>query len=238
MPKHAVVDHDEWLTKRKELLAREKELTRLRDELSEARRALPWKLVDKDYVFDTSTGPRTLAALFDGRSQLLTYHFMFGPDWEAGCPSCSFWADNFERNIVHLAQRDITLLCVSRAPLAKLEAYRKRMNWTFDWVSSAGNDFNQDFHVSFDPEERGRGTVYYNYGTTHFPSDEAPGISAFILDDDGKVYHTYSAYARGLDTLNSAYHLMDLAPKGRNEGGLDFPMAWVRRHDEYPKEKS
>ena len=178
-------------------------------------------------------GARTLAELFDGRPQLLIYHFMFGPDWEAGCPSCSFWADNYDRNVIHLAHRDITLIAVSRAPLEKLEAYKKRMGWSFTWASSYENDFNWDYDVSFNPEDADNGGVYYNYEKTEFPSGEGPGLSAFYRDEDGSVYHTYSTFARGLDMFNAAYHLMDAAPLGRNEGELPYTQAWVRRRDEY-----
>ena len=233
MSQHPIVDHPQWIAERKALLAREKEFTRLRDELSAARRALPWEPVEKPYSFETVEGKRTLAELFEGRRQLLVYHFMFGPDWEAGCPSCSFWADNFERNVVHLAHRDITMIAVSRAPLAKLESYKKRMGWTFTWASSHGADFNWDYQVSFARDDAEAGNVVYNYEKCAFPSDEGPGLSAFIRGDDGTVYHTYSTFARGLDMLNTAYHLMDVAPLGRNEAGLEHTMAWLRRRDEY-----
>jgi predicted dithiol-disulfide oxidoreductase (DUF899 family) len=233
MTKHSVVDHKIWLQKRTELLAREKEFTQLRDELSAARRELPWEEVSKLYKFATADGQKSLAELFDGHSQLLIYHFMFGPDWEAGCPSCSFWADNFERNVIHLAQRDIRLLAVARTALPKLQAYSKRLGWSFDWASSHNNDFNADFGVSFSPEELENGTATYNYKTGGFNGTEAPGISVFFRDDDDRVYHTYSTYARGLDMLNAGYHLMDLTPRGRDEAELDFSMAWVRRRDEY-----
>jgi len=233
MSTHEVVDHDEWVQRRKAFLEREKELSRLRDELSAARRALPWERVAKEYVFDTVDGQRTLAELFDGRSQLIIYHFMYGPDWQEGCKSCSFWADGWDRNVVHLAARDITMVAVSRAPLAKLEAYKKRMGWTFAWASSLGSDFNYDYHVSFKPEDVERGDVYYNYRRGPFARDEAHGISVFFRDDAAQVYHTYSTFARGLDMVNAGYHLMDLAPKGRDEGDLDYSMDWLRRRDEY-----
>lgn len=233
MTQHQIVGHEEWVEQRKALLAREKEFTRLRDELSAARRELPWERVEKEYRFDTAGGKRTLGELFDGRRQLIIYHFMFGPDWEAGCPSCSFWADNFERCVVHLNHRDITLMAVSRAPLDKLDAYKARMGWTFPWVSSHGSDFNRDYHISFESQELKSGDVYYNYRRGSFPSEEAPGISVFYRDEDGRVFHTYSAYARGLDMMNAAYHYMDLVPKGRDEGQLEYTMAWLRRRDEY-----
>lgn len=226
-----VGSRDEWLAARLELLAREKDLNRLRDELAAQRRALPWVRVEEDYRFDTPDGPRSLAQLFDGRSQLLMYHFMYGPDWEEGCPSCSFWADSFEGLNVHLAQRDVTFACVSRAPLAKLGAYKARMGWTFPWNSSAPCDFNVDFGVSFTPEQQANGATY-NFAHQDHPHEEAPGISAFALVG-GVVFHTYSAYSRGLDPLNGAYQLLDLVPKGRDEAGLEWPMAWLRRHDAY-----
>lgn len=233
MPKHQVVDHEEWIRQRKAFLQREKEFTKRRDELNAARRELPWEKVEKEYVFDTVGGRKTLGELFEDRRQLLVYHFMFGPDWDAGCPSCSFWADGYDRNFVHLAQRDITLIAVSRAPLEKLQAYRDRMGWTFSWVSSHDNDFNWDYDVSFEQRDADRGDVYYNYAPSSFPSTEGPGLSAFYRDGDGTVYHTYSTFARGLDMFNAAYHMMDVAPLGRNEDALPYAQAWVRRRDEY-----
>ena len=228
---HRTVSRDEWLAARKAFLAKEKEFTRQRDQLSAARRELPWVEVDKTYVFDGPNGKETLAALFAGRSQLLVYHFMFGPDWEEGCPSCSFWADNYNGVVVHLNHRDVSLVAISRAPLAKVEQYKKRMGWSFKWMSSLGNDFNRDYHVSFSPEEKD--TAYYNYKAGGFPSSEAPGISVFSKDGTGGIFHTYSCYSRGLDMLNGAYHLLDLVPKGRDEAGLPHTMSWVRRHDKY-----
>lgn len=233
MTRHPVVSPSEWTAARKELLVREKAFTRLRDELSAARRALPWVAVDKDYVFSTDAGPRRLAELFADRSQLIVYHFMFHPDWKAGCKSCSFWADGFNGIIVHLNQRDASMVAVSRAPLGRLTSFKRRMGWTFDWVSSAGTDFNRDFAVSFTPEELRAGGDNYNFGTRRFAGEEAPGLSVFVKDDDGRVYHTYSCYARGLDMLNAAYQHLDLLPKGRDEDALAHPMAWVRLHDEY-----
>ncbi len=229
--KHHVVSRDEWLAARKALLAKEKAFTRQRDELSAERRALPWVEVDKTYLFDGPNGKETLADLFDGRSQLLVYHFMFGPDWQEGCPSCSFWADNYNGIVVHLNHRDVSLAAISRAPPEKLEQYRKRMGWSFKWVSSFDNDFNRDYHVSFTPEEKA--TAYYNYKVGGFSGPEAPGISIFATGPGGAVYHTYSCYSRGLDMLNGAYHMLDLVPKGRDEAGLPYTMAWVRRHDSY-----
>ena len=230
---HTVVSQDQWLAARKALLAKEKDFTKARDELSKQRRELPWVKVDKRYVFDAPAGKQTLADLFAGRSQLIVYHFMLGPGWTDGCPSCSFLADHFDGAAIHLAQRDVTLVVVSRAPLAEIEAYQKRMGWKFKWVSSYGSDFNHDFHVSFTPEEKAAGKVEYNYSMTEFPSEEAPGLSAFIKDETGAIFHTYSAYARGLDILVGAYNFLDMAPKGRDEDKLPWSMAWVRRHDEY-----
>jgi predicted dithiol-disulfide oxidoreductase (DUF899 family) len=231
--KHAVVSRDEWLAARTEHLRREKEFSKLRDQLSAERRALPWVRVDKTYTFDTPDGPRTLADLFDGRSQLIVYHFMFGPSWEEGCPSCSLLSDHIDGATVHLAQRDVTLIAVSRAPLDRIEAFRRRMGWRFPWVSSHGSDFNHDHHVSFTEEDRAAGEVDYNFGRQRYMSDELPGVSVFIRDESGDVFHTYSAYARGLDLLVGAYNYLDLAPKGRDEDALDFTMAWVRHHDRY-----
>ena len=233
MQNHKVVSRDEWLVARKELLVKEKEFTRLRDQLSQERRALPWEKVEKEYVFDSPKGKETLAELFEGRSQLIVYHFMYGPDWEEGCPSCSFWADNFDGIGIHLNHRDITLICVSKARLETLEAYKKRMGWNFKWVSSFDNDFNREFQVSFTPEELEKGEIYYNYHMTRFLSSEAPGISVFHKNEQGEVLHTYSCYARGLDMLNGAYHYMDLVTKGRDEDHLPSTMAWLRRHDQY-----
>jgi predicted dithiol-disulfide oxidoreductase (DUF899 family) len=230
---HQIVSREEWLAARRQHLSEEKEFTRLRDRLSAARRELPWVRVEKDYVFDTPDGKATLAELFDGRSQLMVYHFMFGPGWEQGCPSCSFLSDHIDGANLHLPQRDVTLLAVSRAPLAQIEAFKQRMGWRFRWVSSYGNDFNQDYHVSFTPDEMAQGEVYYNYGMTEFPSEEAPGISAFYKDPGGAIFHTYSAYARGLDMLVGAYNYLDLVPKGRDEAALPWTMAWVRHHDRY-----
>jgi predicted dithiol-disulfide oxidoreductase (DUF899 family) len=234
MRDHPVVSREAWLEARKALLAREKDFTRLRDELSDARRNLPWVRVTKAYVFDAPDGQETLADLFDGHSQLVVYHFMFAPEWEEGCPSCSFWADNFERNVVHLAARDVTLVAISRAPLAKIEAFRKRLGWTFKWVSSEGNDFNFDYHVSFAPEARAKGEIFYNYRPFKSSMSELPGISVFYRDASGVIFHTYSCYARGLDMMNVAYHYLDLVPKGRDEADQrPHPQAWVRYRDSY-----
>jgi predicted dithiol-disulfide oxidoreductase (DUF899 family) len=233
MQNHKVVSHDEWLAARKQLLAKEKEFTRLRDQLSEERRELPWESVDKNYVFDGPGGKETLAQLFEGRSQLVVYHFMFDPDWDAGCPHCSFWADNFNGIPVHLNHRDVTMVAISRAPQAKLEAYRKRMGWSFKWLSSFGSDFNYDYYVSFTPEEVAKEQSYYNYRLNKPPASEMVGISVFHKDGDGTIFHTYSCYSRGVDMLNGAYHYLDLVPKGRYEAGHSNPQFWVRRHDEY-----
>jgi predicted dithiol-disulfide oxidoreductase (DUF899 family) len=233
MKSHPIASHEEWTEARKQLLAKEKEFTRLRDQLSQQRRDLPWERVEKSYVFDGPSGKPTLSDLFEGRHQLIVYHFMFDPSWDAGCKSCSFWADNFNGITVHLKHRDVTLVAISRAPLAKLEAYRKRMGWTFKWLSSFGNDFNRDYHVSHTPEELAKKDAYYNYTRQPPYASEAPGMSVFYRDDAGAVFHTYSCYARGLDMLNGAYHLLDLVPKGRDEASLPSHSAWLRRHDEY-----
>ena len=234
MPAHKIVPHDQWIEARKALLAREKEFTRERDALSRLRRELPWERVEKTYVFDGPDGRESLAQLFAGKSQLIVYHFMFDPGWEAGCKSCSFWADNYDRNVVHLAARDTTLVAVSRAPLAKLEAFKRRMGWSFKWVSSGGNDFNYDYQVTSTPAEKATGRTTYNYAPQDASFDERPGISVFAKDAEGAVFHTYSCYARGLDMLNAGYHLLDLTPKGRDEAGQKpHAMAWVRLRDSY-----
>lgn len=230
---HRIVSQNEWLAARKAHLAAEKAFTRARDDLSRQRRELPWVKVEKNYVFDTPDGKKTLADLFDGRNQLIVYHFMLGPGWDAGCPSCSFLADHFDGANIHLAQRDVTLAVVSRAPLAEIETFKKRMGWHFPWVSSFGSDFNFDFHVSFSDAEFARGKVYYNYEVEEFPSQEAPGASVFFKDTDGSIYHTYSSYGRGLDMFLGAYHFLDIVPKGRDEDSLPWSMAWVRHHDRY-----
>ncbi len=230
---HAVVAAEQWLAERKKLLARERELTHLRDQVARERRALPWRRVDKAYVFDTLEGPRRLADLFDGRRQLLVQHFMFGPGWAQGCPSCSFMADHTDGMNVHLAQRDISLVAISRAPLAEIERFRQRMGWQFRWVSSHGSDFNHDFHVSFAPEDMARGEVYYNYALRPFPSEEAPGLSVFCRNDAGEVFHTYSTYERGVEVMMGAYQMMDLTPRGRGERDVPHKMEWLRHHDRY-----
>jgi predicted dithiol-disulfide oxidoreductase (DUF899 family) len=233
-----VVSQAEWLAARKEHLAKEKEFTRLRDELSRQRRALPWERVEKQYIFEGPNGKVTLADLFEKRSQLVVYHFMFGPGWREGCPSCSFLGDHFDGSTIHLANRDVRLAVISRATYPEIEAFKKRMGWKFHWVSSFRNDFNYDYHVSFTPEERAKGKVNYNYGPTEFPSEEAPGLSVFAKDADGNIFHTYSSYGRGLDILLGAYNFLDMVPKGRDEDGLAFSMAWVRHHDKYAESYS
>lgn len=232
MPNHPVVSREEWLAARTELLADEKRLNQLRDNLSRKRRELPWVRITKPYVFEGAHGRQSLTDLFGACSQLIVYHFMYGPNWEEGCPSCSFWADNFEGIPIHLAHRDAALVAVSRAPYAKLAAYRQRMGWTFPWYSSWGSDFNFDFQVSYTPEQITSGTAEYNYRRAQV-LEELPGISVFYRPAAGELYHTYSTYARGLDMLNGAYHYMDLLPKGRDEDGLPRTMAWLRRHDCY-----
>jgi predicted dithiol-disulfide oxidoreductase (DUF899 family) len=230
---HPVVSHDSWIEARKQFLAKEKEFNRLRDELSAERRALPWERVEKPYVFEGQNGPETLADLFAGRSQLVVYHFMLGADWETGCKSCSFWADNFNGIDIHLAHRDVTMLAISSAPLPKIDAFRKRMGWTFRWVSSAGCDFNRDYRVTFTPEELKKGEVTYNYASMKTSMTELPGISVFYKNPNSTIYHTYSTYARGLDMMNGTYHYLDLVPKGRDEAGHVHAMHWVRLHDSY-----
>jgi len=233
MQPHKIVSREEWIEARKALLAREKDFTHARDRLSEERRALPWVKVEKPYMFESAAGTKTLAGLFKGRPQLVVQHFMFAPEWHEGCKSCSFWADGFERMIPHLAARDTTLVAVSRAPVAKLEAFKTRMGWTFDWVSSAPSDFNFDYAVSFTPDQVKSGANIYNFGTSGFGVEEAPGISVFCRDEEGDIFHTYSCFARGLDMMNAAYHYLDLTPLGRHEDGLPYPMDWVRLRDQY-----
>lgn len=231
MARHTVVSRKEWLAARKALLVKEKKFTKLRDQLSQQRRALPWVKVDKDYVFDGPNGRESLSDLFDGRSQLIVYHFMFGHDWDAACKHCSFWADNFNPIIVHLNHRDVTMVAVSRAPYSKLAAYAKRMGWDFKWVSSGGTDFNYDYHVSFTPEEETKKHAFFNYKKQDPDSSDREGASVFYKDSKGNVFHTYSTYARGIDMVNVAYQYLDLVPKGRDEGKTG--PSWLRRHDEY-----
>jgi predicted dithiol-disulfide oxidoreductase (DUF899 family) len=233
LERHKVVSRNEWIEARKMLLKKEKDFTLLRDQLSQERRDLPWEAVDKEYVFEGPNGKETLSELFDGRSQLIVYHFMFDPSWDAGCPSCSFWADNFNGIIVHLNQRDVTMVAVSKAPYNKLAQYGKRMGWNFKWVSSYDTDFNFDYNVSFRPEEVAKKQGMYNFTMQDPFSPEREGVSVFYKDHADHIFHTYSAYARGIDMLNVAYHYLDLVPKGRYEAGHEFPQFWVRRHDEY-----
>jgi predicted dithiol-disulfide oxidoreductase (DUF899 family) len=228
---HRVVSREEWLAARKELLAKEKAFTRVRDDLTRERRELPWVRVDQSYIFDGPSGRESLAQLFDNRTQLVVYHFMFNPEWEAGCPHCSHWADNFNGVIVHLNQRDVTMIAVSRAPYAKLAAYKARMGWSFTWVSSGQSDFNVDYGVSFTPEEVASKHAFYNFTIQNPRNGEREGVSVFYKDPAGALFHTYSTYARGIDMLNVDYQYLDLVPRGRDEGGRG--PYWVRRHDEY-----
>ena len=233
MTTRPIVGREAWLEARKALLAQEKALTRAHDAVAAIRRTMPWVRVEKPYRFETEAGPRALGELFDGRSQLLVYHFMFGPDWDEGCASCAFLADHIDGARLHLGQRDVTLVAASRAPLAKLQAFRARMGWKFPWVSSGGSDFNYDFGVSFAKEDVAAGAVGYNYARVDFPVEDAHGLSAFYRDEDGGLFHTYSTYGRGVDQLVGAYAYLDLAPMGRNEDALPWTMAWVRHHDRY-----
>jgi predicted dithiol-disulfide oxidoreductase (DUF899 family) len=233
MPSHAVVSRERWLEARKTLLARERELTHLRDAISAQRRELPWVKVEKNYLFDTSTGQKRLAELFEQRGQLIVYHLMFGPGWEEACPSCAYLMDHVDGMLPHLEHRDVTFTAVSRAPLADIEKFKRRMGWKFNWASSYGSDFNYDYGVSFTKADLAKGKVFYNYEDMKAPPfEEFPGLSAFIRDGND-VFHTYSTYARGLDAIVGTYQYLDLAPKGRDEDGLDFSMAWVRYHDRY-----
>lgn len=233
LSQHPVVSHEQWLAKRKELLRKEKELTHLQDHVAAELRDLPWERVNKNYVFDGPSGKVTLVELFAGRSQLAIYHFMFGPDWQEGCPSCSYVADHINATLPHLAARDVTVVAVSRAPIAKIEPFKKRLGWRFNWVSSNASDFNADYHVSFTKEQMAQGKVDYNYTLQEFPSEEAPGLSVFYKNASGEIFHTYSSFGRGLETLLGTYMMLDRMPKGRDEDHLDFSMAWVRYHDRY-----
>ena len=228
-----VVSREDWLKARIELLSEEKEFTRARDALSAKRQELPWVEVHEDYTFEGRDGAIKLSAHKKKKNQLIIYHFMFGEDWSEGCSSCSFWADNFNNITPHLAARDAAFAVVSHAPYEKLAAYQKRMGWGFNWLSANNNSFNQDFHVTFSKEEFENGTAIYNFTKSTFPSTEAPGVSIFARNGTGKIYHTYSTYGRGIDMLNGTYHYLDLLPKGRDEEGLDYSQAWIRRHDEY-----
>ena len=231
-PRHKVVSREEWLEARIAHLTAEKEFTRRRDELSRQRRELPWERVGKNYVFEGPNGPEKLADLFAGRSQLIVYHFMLGPDWEEGCKSCSFLSDHFDGAQIHLAHRDVSFAVISRAPMSRIQEFQKRMGWRFHWVSSFGTDFNRDHGVYFSKEELA-GEVNYNYRKGKFGVEEAPGLSVFYKDDAGAIFHTYSAYARGLDAFVGTYQFLDVVPKGRDEDGLAFSMSWVRHHDKY-----
>jgi predicted dithiol-disulfide oxidoreductase (DUF899 family) len=233
---HPVVSETEWLSARKELLQKEKEFTRRRDEISRLRRELPWTEVSTNYVFDGPQGQETLADLFANKSQLIIYHFMFGPGWEQGCPSCSMIADHLGGIVPHLAARDVRLAVVSRARIAQIEAFKKRLGWDFKWVSSFANGFNRDFNVSFSQQEMAQHSMLYNYQMQDFPADEAPGLSVFYKDEAGRIFHTYSTYGRGLDILLGVYNFLDMVPKGRDEDALPHPMAWVKHHDRYPEE--
>lgn len=230
---HKIVSENEWIEYRRALLKDEKEFTMLRDRLSQQRRDLPWIVVNKEYIFEGPKGKQTLSELFEGRSQLVVYHFMFDPSWDAACPHCSFWADNFNGIIVHLNQRDVTMIVGSRAPYSKLADYQKRMSWDFKWFSCYNTDFNFDYNVSFTSEELARKEAFYNFTIQDPHSSEREGVSVFYKDPVGRIFHTYSAYARGIDILNTAYNYLDLVPKGRDEEGHEFPQFWVRRHDEY-----
>jgi len=229
---HKVVPHDEWIEARKEFLAREKEFSRQREALARDRRDLPWEAVTKEYLFDGPAGKVTLRDLFDGRGQLVVYHFMFPPEWDEGCPHCSFWADSFDGSPAHLRARDAAFAAVSRAPMPKLAAYQRRMGWSFPWYSSGETDFNYDFGVSFPADAVADGTAVYNYGSAPGFEDRE-GISVFVRDGHGQVFHTYSTYARGIDAVNSTYQLLDFVPRGRDEPAEGNPQFWVRRHDEY-----
>jgi predicted dithiol-disulfide oxidoreductase (DUF899 family) len=230
---HPVVPKEQWLAERRALLAREKELMQLHDQIAGERRALPWERVDKKYMFVAHEGPRSLGDLFEGRRQLMVQHFMFGPDWEQGCPSCSYMADHTDGMNIHLAHRDITFVAVSRAPIAEIDRFRERMGWKFKWVSSNGSDFNFDYAVSFRPEDMAKGEIYYNYGRRQHPAEEAPGVSVFYKDGAGEIFHTYSTFGRGVEVMMGAYQMMDLAPKGRDERDVPYKMEWVRHHDRY-----
>jgi len=226
-----IVSSEEWVKARRELLVKEKEFTRLRDDMTAQIRSLPWRKIDKAYIFDGPRGKETLMDLFDGRSQLAVYHFMLGPDWDQGCKSCSFWADTFEGLPIHFAHRDVSFVAISRAPLSRIEAFKKRMGWTFKWVSSSESDFNFDFGVSFTEAQERAGRVVYNYTDQPYLNDELPGASFFYRRGQD-VFHTYSNYARGIDILNAAYNWLDLVPKGRDESP-DSTMDWLRHHDRY-----
>jgi predicted dithiol-disulfide oxidoreductase (DUF899 family) len=228
-----IVTADEWLAARQQLLAQEKAFTKQRDALTKARQALPWVKVEKKYLFEGPRGPVSLSDLFDGRSQLIVYHFMFHPSWDVGCASCSFFADSFNGVICHLNARDVSMVAISKATIDQIEAYRKRLGWSFAWVSSHANEFNRDYHVSFSDQEVEAGKGYYNYGMNSIGREEMPGMSVFFRDDSGGVFHTYSSYARGLEIYSTAYHYLDTVPKGRDEDDMPWNQAWIKRNDEY-----
>jgi len=230
---HKVVSHDQWIAARKDLLTKEKQFAHQREDLARQRRELPWEKVEKAYTFESAKGKESLADLFEKRSQLVVYHFMFAPEWDEGCPHCSFWADNFNGVDVHMNHRDVTFVAISRAQISKIEAFKKRMGWNFKWVSSGGNDFNYDYFASFKPEERKNGTAFYNYEQTKDQHSDREGISVFYKDGQGALFHTYSTFARGIDPVNGAYQFLDLVPKGRDEASLEFSQSWVRYHDRY-----
>lgn len=235
MQQHTVVSRDEWIEARTQLLAREKDFTRRRDELSRQRRELPWERVEKEYVFEGPDGKVSLADLFGDKSQLIVYHFMFAPGDGEGCPHCSFWADNFDGIDIHLNQRDVSFAAVSRAPYGEIDPFKRRMGWDFSWVSSFGSDFNYDFDVSFTPEQLASEEAFYNYWRGNPGMPDREGVSVFYTEGNGDIFHTYSAYARGIDMVNGAYHFLDLVPKGRDEAGHDNPQFWVRHHDKYER---
>lgn len=230
---HPIVNREAWLRARKALLEEEKEHTRARDKLNELRRRLPWVIVEKPYVFASDSGPKKLGDLFGEHDQLIVYHFMLADGWDAGCKMCSFWADNYDGFSIHLAARNTAFVTVSSAPLDQINRYHKRMGWSFKWVSSHDSEFNSDFGVSFGKRSDDDDSPRYNYGTVDFRGPEAPGISVFYKPSPDVIVHTYSTYARGLDIVNGAYQMMDMLPLGRDEDGLDFPMGWVQRSDEY-----
>lgn len=233
---HKVVSRKAWISARKALLVKEKKFTKLRDQLSRQRRDLPWERVEKEYLFDGPAGKESLADLFKGKRQLIVYHFMFSPEWAEGCKHCSFWADHYDSSLIHLSHRDVSFVVISRAPLDKINAFKKRMGWGFTWLSSNKTDFNYDFYASFTPEEIKGGSVFYNYQKVKMDMSEREGISVFYKDDTGAIYHTYSTYARGIDMVNPTYQFLDLVPKGRDEDPPNAPQAWVRYHDRYEGE--
>jgi predicted dithiol-disulfide oxidoreductase (DUF899 family) len=236
MTTHTIASRENWLEARLDLLAVEKDLMRRNDEVARLRRQLPWVRIDKDYVFDGPDGRQTLAELFDGRSQLVVQHFMLKPGAEEGCKSCSYMADHTDGMTIHLAHRDVTFVAISRAPLAEIADFRRRMGWQFRWLSSYGTDFNYDFDVSFTPEQQATGKIDYNFGNWPYVGEEWPGVSVFVKDEAGTVFHTYSTYGRGVEVMMGTYRMLDLTPKGRDESGDNARMGWVRHHDRYEPE--